>query len=83
MNVYAIPAVIEYFNELVDILYEKGYFSYTVTSEIYAAELFDDNYQPSRKTTQTSTTILRQIRKRHVLRLIYKKQTYYMVRFFQ
>ena len=42
MNVYAIPAVIEYFNELVDILYEKGYFSYTVTSEIYAAELFDD-----------------------------------------
>ena len=42
MNVYALPAVIEYFNELVDILYEKGYFSYTQNSEIYAAELFDD-----------------------------------------
>jgi len=44
MNVYAIPAVIDYFNELVDILYEKGYFSYTVTSEIYVAELFDTLY---------------------------------------
>ena len=42
MNVYALPVVVEYFNELVDILYEKGYFSYTYTSEIYAAELFDD-----------------------------------------
>jgi hypothetical protein len=42
MNVYATDAVVEYFKELVDILYEKGYFSYTYASEIYATELFDD-----------------------------------------
>ena len=42
MNVYAIPDVIKYLENLVDILYEKEYFSYQHTSEVYVAELFDD-----------------------------------------
>ena len=42
MKVYAIPKIIKYFETLVDVLYEKGYFSYQHDSEIYVAELFDD-----------------------------------------
>jgi len=42
MKVYAIPEIIEYLETLVDILYEKEYFSYQQTSEIYVAELFND-----------------------------------------
>ena len=42
MKVYAIPDVTKYLETLVDVLYEKNYFSYQHDSEIYVAELFDD-----------------------------------------
>ena len=41
-KVLAIPEVIDYLNELVDILYEKRYFSFEDTSVEYVVELFED-----------------------------------------
>ena len=42
MKVWAIPEVIEELENLIDILYEKGYFSYEETSVNYVIELFQD-----------------------------------------
>jgi len=42
MRVFAIPDVIEYLEELVDILYEKGYFSLEDDSVSYVIDLFED-----------------------------------------
>ena len=41
-KVLAIPNVIDYLNELVDILYEKQYFSFEDASVEYVVELFED-----------------------------------------
>ena len=42
MNVLAIPAVTEYIESLVPILYEKGYFSYKEKARKYVKDLYDD-----------------------------------------
>jgi hypothetical protein len=42
MRVWALPEVIEELEDLIDILYEKGYFSYEETSANYVVELFED-----------------------------------------
>ena len=41
-RVVAIPEVIDYLNELVDILYEKQYFSFEDSSVDYVVEIFED-----------------------------------------
>ena len=41
-RVLFIPEVRKYFNNLVPILYEMGYFSYLDRSQKYAKELIDD-----------------------------------------
>ena len=41
-NVYTIPEVKQYLNDLITILYEKGYFSYEETAKKYVDELLDD-----------------------------------------
>jgi len=42
MKVVALPEVRQYLNELIEILYEKDYFSYLESSENYVEQLFDD-----------------------------------------
>jgi hypothetical protein len=42
MKIFAVPEVTEYLEELVDILYEKEYFSFQDTSVAYVVDLFDD-----------------------------------------
>lgn len=42
MRVLAEPEVIEYLEELVTILYEKGYFGYEEDAQYYVDELIDD-----------------------------------------
>jgi len=42
MKVWAIPEVIEDLESLIDILYEKGYFSFEETSVNYVVGLFQD-----------------------------------------
>jgi len=42
MKIFAVPEVIEYLEELVDILYEKEYFGFENTSVVYVADLFED-----------------------------------------
>ena len=42
MRVVAVPEVIEYLEGLVDVLYEKGYFSFEDDSVNYVADLFED-----------------------------------------
>ena len=42
MKIFAVPEVIEYLEELVDILYEKEYFSFEDTSIAYVVDLFED-----------------------------------------
>ena len=42
MTVTATPEVIEALENLIDILYEKGYFSFEETSINYVVDLFDD-----------------------------------------
>ena len=42
MRVLAVPEVIEYLKELVDILYEKRYFSFEDSSVNYVVDLFED-----------------------------------------
>jgi len=42
MNVYITPEVKEYFNDLVTILYEKGYFGFEDAAIKYADGLLDD-----------------------------------------
>ena len=41
-KVVAVPEVIEYLEKLVDILYEKEYFSFKDTSVSYVVDLFED-----------------------------------------
>ena len=41
-KVYALPEVIDYLEKLVDILYEKEYFSFEDTSIEYVVDLFED-----------------------------------------
>ena len=42
MNIYALPEVKQYLNNLITILYEKGYFSYEESAKKYVDDLFDD-----------------------------------------
>ncbi len=42
MNVYAIPEVIEDLENLIDILFEKGYFGFEDKSVNYVVSLFED-----------------------------------------
>ena len=42
MRVWALPEVIDELADLVDILFEKGYFSYAETSAEYVISLFED-----------------------------------------
>ena len=42
MNVWALPEVIEELETLIDVLYEKGYFSFEQASVNYVVELFED-----------------------------------------
>ena len=42
MKVLAIPIVLEYLENLVPILYEKGYFSFADTAQKYVDDLSDD-----------------------------------------
>jgi hypothetical protein len=42
MRVWALPDVIEELEDLIDILFEKGYFSYAETSAEYVVSLFED-----------------------------------------
>ena len=42
MKVNAIPEVKQYLNDLISILYEKGYFSYETTAQKYVDGLLDD-----------------------------------------
>ena len=42
MNVWANPEVIEDLENLIDILYEEGYFSYEELSVNYVVDLFED-----------------------------------------
>ena len=42
MNVYTIPKVKQYLNDLITILYERGYFSFEDTAKKYVNELLDD-----------------------------------------
>ena len=51
MKVFAVPEVIEYLEEIVDILYEKEYFSFEDTSVSYVVDLFEDilTYLPTKR----------------------------------
>ena len=42
MNVLILPVVLDIIEELVPLLYEKGYFSYKELSRKYVDELYDD-----------------------------------------
>ena len=42
MNVYAISEVKQYLNDLITILFEKGYFSFEDSAQKYVNELLDD-----------------------------------------
>ena len=42
MQVILLPEVLEYLEDLAEILYEKGYFSFEETSLTYILELYDD-----------------------------------------
>ena len=42
MKVLAVPSVLEYLDNLVPALYEKGYFSYEDTAQKYVDDLSDD-----------------------------------------
>jgi hypothetical protein len=42
MRVTAIPEVLEYIENLVPVLYEKGYFSYKESARKYVDDLYDD-----------------------------------------
>ena len=42
MPVIIIPEVLEYFEELVEVLYEKEYFGFEETALTYVVELYDD-----------------------------------------
>ena len=42
MQVILLPEVLEYLEDLAEILYEKGYFSFEETSLTYVSELYDD-----------------------------------------
>ena len=42
MKVTVIPEVLEYMENLVPILYEKGYFSFKDSARKYVGELYDD-----------------------------------------
>jgi len=42
MNVYTIPKVKQYLNDLITILYDKGYFGYEETAKKYVDKLLDD-----------------------------------------
>jgi len=42
MKVLAIPSVLEYLDNLIPTLYEKGYFSYQDTAQKYVDDLSDD-----------------------------------------
>ena len=42
MNVYTIAEVKQYLNDLITILYEKGYFSFEDTAKKYVDELLDE-----------------------------------------
>ena len=42
MRVYTIPEVKQYFNDLITILHEKGYFIYEESAKKYVDELLDD-----------------------------------------
>jgi len=42
MNVYAISEVKQYLNDLITILFEKGYFSFEDSAQKYVDELLDD-----------------------------------------
>jgi hypothetical protein len=42
MRVVATPEVIEYIENLVPLLYEKGYFSFADTAKKYVDDLYDD-----------------------------------------
>ena len=42
MKVYTIPEVKQYLNNLITILYEKGYFYYEATAQKYVDELLND-----------------------------------------
>ena len=44
MKVLAIPSVLKYLENLVPILYDKGYFSYEATAQQYVDDLADDIY---------------------------------------
>lgn len=50
MKVLVLPEVRQYLNELTEILYEKDYFGYLESSEIYVEQLFEDikNTLPTR-----------------------------------
>ena len=41
MNVIILPEVLEYLDDLVFLLFEKGYFSYLETSQYYIDDLID------------------------------------------
>jgi len=42
MNVVLLPEVLEYLDNLVFVLFQKGYFSYLETSQSYIDDLIDD-----------------------------------------
>ena len=42
MQVILLPEVLDYLEDLAEILYEKGYFSFEDTSKEYVLELYDD-----------------------------------------
>ena len=42
MNVYTVPEVKQYLNNLITILYKKGYFGFEDTAKKYVNELLDD-----------------------------------------
>ena len=50
MNVYTLPEVKQYLNDLITILYEKGYFSYEESAKKYVDDLLKDitNNLPSK-----------------------------------
>ena len=42
MNVYTLPEVKQYLNDLITILYDNGYFIFRESAKKYVAELLDD-----------------------------------------
>ena len=50
MQVKLLPEILDYLEELSEILYEKGYFSFEETAQKYVLELYDDIilYLPTR-----------------------------------